>query len=159
MTQNNSRRTIFSKQAQTSSQTKNVVGMICVIKSALPCPSFPFFLEKGKENHQKNKDSYQYRTPEIPGKEGKNSQKNKEFLAGENKAFKKKNKERKVCSESQCTWRWDMASIGVGRRGQTWECQNVRLHPMMERRWKDADTPKSKGGTSAVRSSATYLLC
>ena len=64
-------------------------------------PVLPFlaFLEKGKENHQKNKDFYPYRTPEIPGKEGKNAQKNKEFLAEEKSKEFQKSKERKdrVC--------------------------------------------------------------
>ena len=60
-----------------------------------PCPSL-VYLEKGKENHRiKARISYPYRTPTIPGKEGKKAQKNKEILAGaKNKEFKK-NKERK----------------------------------------------------------------
>ena len=40
-------------------------------------PVLPFlvFLEKGKENHPKNKDFYSHRTPKIPGKGEKNAQK------------------------------------------------------------------------------------
>ena len=54
------------------------------------CPSF-VFLEKGQKNHQKNKDFNPHRAPKIPGKEGKNARKNKEFLAREkNTEFKKK---------------------------------------------------------------------
>ena len=57
-----------------------------------------FFLKKkARKTHQKNKDFYPYRTPKIPGKEGKNARKNKEVLAEEqkNKEFPPKNKERK----------------------------------------------------------------
>ena len=45
--------------------------------------------------YEKTRIFYSHRTPKIPGKEGKNAPKNKEFLAGEkNKEFQK-NKERK----------------------------------------------------------------
>ena len=58
--------------------------------------SFLVFLEKGTEKSpQKKRIFYPYRTPKIPGKEGKNARKNKEFLARkENKEFQK-SKERK----------------------------------------------------------------
>ena len=41
--------------------------------SSGPNPVLPFlgFFENGEENHQKNKDFYPYRTPKIPGKDGK----------------------------------------------------------------------------------------
>ena len=60
-------------------------------------PVLPFlvFFENCKENHQKSKDFCPYRTPKIPGKQGKNAQKNKEFLARENNKEFPKNKERK----------------------------------------------------------------
>ena len=62
-------------------------------------PILPFlvFLEKGKENHQKARIFYPYRTPKIPGfpgKEGKNAQKNKEILARRKNKEIQKNKER-----------------------------------------------------------------
>ena len=53
---------------------------------ALPCPSFPCFFFLGKKVAKTTKQTrifYPYRTPKIPGKEGKNAQKNKDFLAGE----------------------------------------------------------------------------
>ena len=58
-------------------------------------PFLVFFFEKGQEKPpKKNKDSLPHRTPKIPGKEGKNARKNKEFLAREeNKEFQKKGKE------------------------------------------------------------------
>ena len=48
-------------------------------------PDLPFlaFVETGKENLPKNKDFYPWRTPKIPGKEGKNAEKSKEFLGKE----------------------------------------------------------------------------
>ena len=49
-----------------------------------------FFLEKGKENHPKNKDFYPYRTLKIPGREGKNAQKSKEFLGRGKKGIRQK---------------------------------------------------------------------
>ena len=64
---------------------------------SLPCPSFPcFFLEKGKENHQKNKDFF---TPTEPlkslEKERKTLKKTRNSSQGKkNKEFHK-NKERK----------------------------------------------------------------
>ena len=51
-------------------------------------PFLVFFWKKArKSTKKKNKDFYPYRTPKIPGKEGKNAQKkkNKEILAGEKK--------------------------------------------------------------------------
>ena len=55
-----------------------------------------FFWKKARKTTKKTRIFYPNRTPEIPGKEGKNARKNKEFLAGEkNKEFQK-NKERKV---------------------------------------------------------------
>ena len=54
-----------------------------------------FFWKMARKTTQKTRIFYSYRTPKIPGKEGKNAQKNKEFLArGKNKEFQK-NKERK----------------------------------------------------------------
>ena len=46
-------------------------------------PVLPFlaFWENGKENAKKPRISYPYRTPKIPGKEGKNARKNKKSLA------------------------------------------------------------------------------
>ena len=50
-----------------------------------------FFGKKARQTTKKPGILYPYRTPEIPGKEGRNGRKNKEFLAGEeNKEFKKK---------------------------------------------------------------------
>ena len=47
------------------------------------CPSFPcFFLRQGKPP-KKTRIVYPYRTPEIPGKEGKIAEKNKESSQGE----------------------------------------------------------------------------
>ena len=64
-------------------------------KSSPPCPSFLVLLEKGRENHQENKDFLSPLNPKIPGKEGKSAQKNKEILARrKNKEFQK-TKERK----------------------------------------------------------------
>ena len=44
---------------------------------------------------KKTRIFYPYRTPKIPGKEGKNAQKNKEFLAGEKSKEFQKSKGRK----------------------------------------------------------------
>ena len=74
-----------------------------------------FFLEKGTENPQKTRIFYPCRTPEIPGKEGKNAKKNKEFLA---KKKKKKNKEFQKNKE-----RKDRVAIfisGRSRFGSVW---------------------------------------
>ena len=50
---------------------------------SLPCPSFPLcFWKMARKTHQKDKVFCLYRTPKIPGKEGKNARKNKEFLTG-----------------------------------------------------------------------------
>ena len=60
-------------------------------------PVLPFlaFLENSKENHQKTRIFYPYRTRKSLGKRGKTLKKNKEFLAEQkNKEFQK-NKERK----------------------------------------------------------------
>ena len=68
-------------------------------------PFLVFFLKMARKTTKKTRIYYPYRSPKIPGKEGKNAQKSKEFLAGpknkefqkgpKNKEFKKKNKERK----------------------------------------------------------------
>ena len=42
-----------------------------------------FFWDKGKENHEKPRIFYPYRTPKIPGKEGEKRSKNKESSQGE----------------------------------------------------------------------------
>ena len=62
----------------------------------LPCPSFPcFFWKKAGKTTKKTRILLSYETLKIPGKEGKNAQKNKEFPARrKNKEFQK-NKERK----------------------------------------------------------------
>ena len=72
---------------------------VCPMPKGLgsPSPSFLslFFWKTAQKTTKKTRIFYPYRTPEIPGKEGKNARKNKEFLAGEkNKEFQK-NKERK----------------------------------------------------------------
>ena len=52
---------------------------------------FLVFLEKGTENHQKNKDLLSLPNPKIPGKEGKNAQKNQgNPRRKKNKEFQKK---------------------------------------------------------------------
>ena len=64
-----------------------------IFSTGLPCPSFPcFFWKKARKTARKKQGFfYPYRTPKIHGKEGKNAQKNKEFLAGrKNKEFPKK---------------------------------------------------------------------
>ena len=65
----------------------------------IPCPSFPFFVEKGRENHAKKNTRifYPYRNPKSPGKEEENAQNNKEILEKRRKkqGIPKKNKERK----------------------------------------------------------------
>ena len=70
-------------------------GQVC--PGYLPFSSFPcFFWKIARKTTKKTRIFYPCRTPKIPGKEGENAQKNKEFLAGEkkNKEFQK-NKERK----------------------------------------------------------------
>ena len=65
-----------------------------------------FFFEKARKPTKKTRIFYPYRTPKIPGKEGKNAQKNKEILAGEkNKKFQE-NKERKdrVLKKNLAVW-------------------------------------------------------
>ena len=48
----------------------------------VPCPSFPcFFLKKARKTTKKKRIFHPCRNPKIPGKEGKNARKNKEFLA------------------------------------------------------------------------------
>ena len=57
----------------------------------LPCPSFPCFWENGQENPPKKQGFfYPYRTPKIPGKEGKTLKQNKEFLTREKKGIPQK---------------------------------------------------------------------
>ena len=61
-------------------------------------PVLPFlaFLEKkARKTTQRTRIFYPYRTPKISGKEGKNAQKNKKFLAGEKRKEFQKSKERK----------------------------------------------------------------
>ena len=60
-------------------------------------PVLPFlvFWKTARKTTKKTRIFCPYRAPKIPGKEGKNAQKNKEILAGKkNKEFQK-NKERK----------------------------------------------------------------
>ena len=54
-----------------------------------------FFGKLQGKPQKKNKDFYPCRTPKIPRKEGKNAQKNKEFLAGEEKSKEFQKKTRK----------------------------------------------------------------
>ena len=49
-----------------------------------------FFFEKGAENHPRTRTLHRNRTPKIPGKQGKNAQKNKEILARREKKQGKK---------------------------------------------------------------------
>ena len=73
----------------TSGKVQGASGEPLVRKD--PCPSFPFFFwKKAQKTHQKTRIFYSYRTPEIPGKEGKHARKNKEFLAGEKTRTSKK---------------------------------------------------------------------
>ena len=61
-----------------------------------PCPSFPcFFGKRPGKPPKKTRIFYPNRPPEIPGKERKNAQKNKEFLAEEKSKEFQKSKERK----------------------------------------------------------------
>ena len=62
----------------------------------IPLSFLSFVFVKWPGKPPKNKDSLSYRTPQIPGKEGKNAQKSKEFLEKweNNKEYQKK-KERK----------------------------------------------------------------
>ena len=55
-------------------------------------PFLCFFLKKGKENNQKDKDFLSLPNPKNPWKKWKNAQKKKEIIAGEkkNKEFQKK---------------------------------------------------------------------
>ena len=68
-------------------------------------PPFLFFLEEGKENHQKTRIFYPYRTSKIPGKEGKNAQKKqgnpREKREKKKQGIPEKNKERKDRVSSQ----------------------------------------------------------
>ena len=60
-----------------------------------PCPSFPCFFGKWPgQPPKKTRIFYAYRTPQIPGKEGKSAQKNKEFSQKKKKQGIPKNKER-----------------------------------------------------------------
>ena len=63
------------------------------------CPDLPFlaFLENGKENHQKTRIFLAPANPKIPGKEGENAEKGKEFPAKEKSKEFQKNKERSGC--------------------------------------------------------------
>ena len=54
-----------------------------------------FFWKRARKTTKKTRIFYSYRTPKNPGKEEKNSQKNKEILAGEKNKEIPKNKERK----------------------------------------------------------------
>ena len=60
-------------------------------RKILPCPSFPCFFGKLQGKPPKKQGFfYPCRTPKIPGKEAKDAQKAKEFLAGEKKGIPKK---------------------------------------------------------------------
>ena len=58
--------------------------------------SFLAFLENGKENHKKTKDSFARRTPRILGKERRKAQNRKEFPEKENGKEIQKGKEKKI---------------------------------------------------------------
>ena len=93
----------FSKVNNRKSLGHRPVDPCLSRRMSLPVLPFLDFLEKGREHHPKNKDFYPYRTPKIPGKEGKNAQKNKEILARrKNKEFKK-NKEGKDMGHTPST--------------------------------------------------------
>ena len=68
--------------------------MSIILESTLSFLSL-FFLENGKENHQKNKDFLSLPTPKIPGKEGKMLKKTRNSLQGRKTRNSKKNTERK----------------------------------------------------------------
>ena len=102
---------VSTLQRQLSEESSNIMSEnwrtgnwnrgICIKVSGVIEGDFPvlpflvFFLEKGRENHQKKRIFYPYRTPKNLGKEAKNGRKNKEILARrKNKEFQK-NKERK----------------------------------------------------------------
>ena len=84
-----------SLDAVSASRFATILGHLFLSRAIFPVLPFLAFVEKGKEKHQKNKDFYPYRTPNIPGKEWKNAQKNKEILAEEKSKEFQKCKERK----------------------------------------------------------------
>ena len=101
------------------------------LRETNPCTSFPCFLENGKENYQENKDFYPYRTPKILGKEGKNAQCNKEFLAeGKNKEPPKKT-----------------------RKGRTWPFRDHGLRP-----WSQSQSERCKPYNRAKKSTQTFFV-
>ena len=64
-----------------------------------------FFWKTARKTTKKTRILHSYRTPKIPGKEGKNAQKNKEILAG------KKNKEFQQKARKGRTWGEDLVSF------------------------------------------------
>ena len=74
-------------------RTKNfyyaVVNLLLGVVNLLPCPSFPcfFFWKMARTTTKKTRIFYAHRTPQIPGKEGKNAQKKQGILT---KVFLKK---------------------------------------------------------------------
>ena len=82
-------------------------------KRFVPCPSFPCFFFWKRQGKPPKKQGFFIPTEplKIPGKEGKNARKNKEFLAGEkNKEFQKTRKGR--------TGRFFFVSVQSNRKGR-----------------------------------------
>ena len=116
-----------SKEIQ---QTNQGSGICCGQNPVLP---FLVFLEKGRENHQKDKNVYPYRTPKIPGKEGKNGQKTRNSSQGEkNKEFPKikERKDREVPTrrwQTEGAWR-EEALLGKGFRPKSLQVLQIANH-------------------------------
>ena len=70
-----------------------------------------FFRKKAGKTTKKTRIFYPYRTPKIPGKEGKNARKNKEILARRKNKEIPKNKERK----DRAGTNWDPSLGQTGR--------------------------------------------
>ena len=69
----------------------------------MPCPFFVFFgkMQGKPRKKKKTRILYPHRTPKIPGKEGKNARKNKEFWQGrKTRKSKKTRKGRTGCVKS-----------------------------------------------------------
>ena len=66
-----------------------------------------FFRKKAGKTTKKTRIFYPYRSPKIPGKEGKNARKNKEILARRKNKEIQKNKERKA----RVVFRWGPESL------------------------------------------------
>ena len=79
-------------------------------------PVLPFlvFWKIAQKTTKKTRIFYPYRTPKIPGKEGENARKNKEFLAAE----KTRNSKKKQGKEGQGK------VLGIPRQGRK---GNIRL--------------------------------